>query len=127
MKLYSILATIFYLIRQFAMPNPFDALGEGLTIYIAESPLVLSPELLNWIADPITFSITFAIVGLYYARGSEPAVGSILYMFFYAVHIGLLYLVLSVYPMVWLMVIIGLLYVGLHIGAIILKAKADYF
>ena len=84
-------------------------------------PLLLTPEILNWIADPIIAAITFGVVGLYYIKGSEPALGSILYMFFYAVHIGLLYLMLSVYPIVWLMVLIGVLYIGLHIGAIVIN------
>lgn len=120
-KIYSALATIFWLVRQFAIPNPFEALGDGITIMIGEAPLLLTPEILNWIADPILAAITFGVVGLYYIKGSEPALGSILYMVFYAVHIGLLYLMLSVYPIVWLMVLIGVVYIGLHIGMIVLN------
>ena len=120
-KIYSALATIFWLVRQFVIPNPFEALGDGITIMIGEAPLLLTPEILNWIADPIIAAITFGVVGLYYIKGSEPALGSILYMVFYAVHIGLLYLMLSVYPIVWLMVLIGLAYIGLHICAIVLN------
>ena len=120
-KIYSALATIFWLVRQFAIPNPFEALGDGITIMIGEAPLLLPPEILNWIADPILAAITFGVVGLYYIKGSEPALGSILYMVFYAVHIGLIYLMLSVYPIVWLMVLIGVVYIGLHIGMIVLN------
>lgn len=96
-------------------------MGDGLTIMIGEAPLLLTPEILNWIADPIIVAITFGVVGLHYIKGSEPALGSILYMFFYAVHIGLLYLMLSVYPMVWVMVLIGAVYIGLHVGASLLS------
>lgn len=96
-------------------------MGDGLTIMIGEAPLLLTPEILNWIADPIIATITFGVVGLHYIKGSEPAFGSILYMFFYAVHIGLLYLILSVYPMVWVMVLIGAVYIGLHVGASLLS------
>lgn len=120
-KIYSALATIFWLVRQFAIPNPFEALGDGITIMIGEAPLLLTPEILNWIADPIIAAITFGVVGLYYIKGSEPALGSILYMLFYAIHIGLLYLMLSVYPISWLMVLIGVVYIGLHIGMIVLN------
>ena len=105
------MATIFWIVRQFTIPNPFDALGEGLTIKLGESVVLLTPDLLNWVADPIIFAITFGVVGLYYTKGSEPALGSILYMFFYAVHIALLYLLLTIYPLIWLMVIVVIIYV----------------
>lgn len=118
-KIYSALATIFWLVRQIAIPNPFEALGDGLTIMIDESPLLLTPEILNWIADPIIASLTFLIVGLYYISGTAPALGSILYMLFYAIHIGLLYLLLSIYPTIWLMILISLLYLAIHIALVI--------
>ena len=89
---------------------------------IGEALLLLTPEILNWITDPIIAAITFGVVGLYYIKGSKPTLGSILYMVFYAVHIGLLYLMLSVYPIVWLMVLIGIIYIGLHIGMVYLNS-----
>ena len=125
-KLYHFLATIFWIVRQFAIPNPFDALGEGLVVTIGETPILLSPEFLNWIADPVVAAFTFGVVGLYYISRSAPALGSILYMFFYALHIGLLYLILSVYPAIWLMVLIGAIYVGIHIGVMVLKSALDW-
>lgn len=118
------MATLFWLIRQFAISNPFEALGEGLTITIGKAPLLLTPEILNWIADPIIGAITFGVVGLYYIKGSKPALGSILYMFFYTVHIGLLYLLSWLYPSVWLMVLVGVIYIGFHIGMIFLNSKS---
>ena len=125
-KLYSILATLFWLIRQVAIPNPFDVLGEGLTITIADAPILLSPEFLNLIADPIIAAFTFGIVGFHYISKFDPAWGSILYMFFYAVHIGLVYWIFSLYPVIWLMVTIGATYIGLHIAAVILRNKIEY-
>lgn len=98
-------------------------MGDGLTIMIGEAPLLLTPEILNWISDPIIGAITFAVVGLYYIKGSNPAWGSILYMFFYAIHIGLLYLMLWIYPIVWLIVLVGIVYIALHIGMIFLNSK----
>lgn len=80
---------------------------------------MLSPELLNWIADPIIASLTFLIVGLYYISGTAPAIGSILYMVFYVIHIGLLYLLLSIYPITWLMILIVALYITSHIVIVI--------
>ena len=120
MKIYAFLSTLFWIIRQFAIPNPFEALGDGLTIMIGETPFLLTPEILNWIADPIVFVITYGVVGLYYTKGSLPAIGSVLYMFFYALHIGLIYLLLHIYPMIWLIIVIGIIYVALHITILIL-------
>ena len=124
-KLYNFLATLFWIIRQFAIPNPFDALGEGLVVTIGEASILLSPELLNWIADPVIAALTFGVVGLYYISRSDPALGSILYMFLYAFHIGLLYLILSIYPTIWLMILMGVVYFGLHIAIIVLKNILD--
>ena len=126
MKAYLSLSTLFWLIRQYAIPNPFDALGEGLTITIGEAPLLLTPEVLNWIADPIIGAITFGIVGLYYLKGSDPEFGSFLYMVFYAVHIGLLYLMAWAYPAMWLIALIGIVYIGLHIAALIRMNEIGY-
>lgn len=86
---------------------------------IGEAPVLLTPEILNWIADPIIATLTFLIVGLYYISGTAPALGSILYMLFYAIHIGLLYLLLSIYPTIWLMILIALLYLAIHIALVI--------
>lgn len=121
MKIYTSLATIFWFVRQFAIPNPFEVLGEGLTITISEVPIILSPELLNWLADPIIYAFTFSVVGLYYIKGSVPAWGSVLYMLFYAIHIGLVYWVMSLYPIVWLMVFIAVSYAVLHIVVTIFR------
>ena len=117
---------MFWIVRQYAIPNPFEALGEGLVVTIREVPILLSPELLNWMADPIIAAFTFGIVGLYYISGSAPALGSILYMVFYALHIGLLYLILSLYPIIWLMVLVGVIDIGIHIGVIALRGVLDW-
>lgn len=77
-NLYNIIAVLSVLIRQFLIPNPFDMMENGLII--------------NWIMEPIMYVFTFAIVGLFYERGSEPTVGSFLYLFFYCIHTGLLFI-----------------------------------
>lgn len=121
MKVYTTLATFFWFIRQFVIPNPFNVLGKGITIKISEVPIVLSPELMNWLADPVIFGITFGVVGLYYISGSAPAWGSVLYMLFYAIHIGLVYWVMSLYPMISLMILIVVGYVALHIAVTLFR------
>ena len=121
MKIYTTLAALFWFMRQFVFPNPFEVLGEGIAITIRNDVLILSPELLNWFADPIIYVITFGVVGLYYIRGSAPALGSILYMIFYTIHICLIYWVLSFYPTIWVMILIIIVYVVLHVSALIYR------
>lgn len=120
------IAGIFYIIRQVAIPNPFDALGAGLPICLGESALLLTPEALNWLADPLIYGLTFGVVGLYYISGTAPVLGSILYMGFYCIHISLLYLILSCYPKKWLMIVIAVVYMALHVAALILKSRSDW-
>lgn len=83
----------------------------------------LSPECLNLLADPLIGSVTFGVVGLYYIRGSYPVLGSFLYMFFYCVHIGLLFLILSCYPTTWLMGAVAVVYFALHILTAVLMRR----
>jgi hypothetical protein len=121
--MYLTVATIFWFIRQFFMPNPFEVLGEGIAITTLGSPILLTPEILNWIAGLFLPAITFAIVGLYYSRGSCPVWGSVLYMFFFCLHTFILYLMSWVYPSIFFIVLIAVAYIGLHVGVVILKRK----
>lgn len=101
-KRFRILAILFGAIRQSAIPNPFTPLGEGVAFW------------LNLAAEPFIVVFTYRVVGLHYMAGSEPAWGSILYMFFYCVHIGLIYLLSACYPQTWLIVLILLGYAAIH-------------
>lgn len=119
--MYLTVATIFWVIRQFFMPNPFEVLGSGIAITILGSPILLTPEILNWIAGLFLPALTFAIVGLYYSRGSCPAWGSFLYMFFFCLHTFILYLMSWGYPSILFIVFIAVVYIGLHVAINIFK------
>ena len=128
MKIYNALSAFFWIIRQFCLPNPFDVLGDGIPVIIGGYPVFLSPAVLSWIADPIVAVVTRLAVRLYYEPRSSPAVGSTLYMVFYAVHIGLIYLMSLVFSATWLMTLIGFAYIGLHIFVITMINKTqDYY
>lgn len=126
-KLYGIIALISALVRQFVLPNPFEPLGERFTLTVSSVAITLTPDIANWIAEPILHAVTFAIVGIYYSKGeNEPALGSFLYLLFYAVHVGLIHIVSS-FGFDWVAIIIVLvLYVALHIGINVLKNKLAY-
>lgn len=112
--MYKLIATISILIRQFCIPNPFDALGDGLVVNIGETQILLPPGVLNWVVEPFVYVVTFSVVGLYYDRGSAPALGSFLYMLFYYIHTFLLWLMSLAGFATWAVVIIIALYIGVH-------------
>jgi hypothetical protein len=76
--MYKLIATISVIIRLLYIPNPFETLEYGYFV--------------NYIVEPFLYLLTFKVVGLYYSKGSMPSIGSLLYLFFYVVHIGLLML-----------------------------------
>ncbi len=114
--MYKLIAAISILIRQFCIPNSFDALGDGLIVNIGETSILLPPGVLNWVAEPIMHMVTFAIVGLYYDRGSAPALGSFLYLLFYCVHTFLLWLMSMAGFSTWAVVVIVVLYIACHMS-----------
>jgi len=76
--MYKLIALISLLIRNYYLPNPFEHMEMGL--------------LINWGVGAILTPITFLVVGLFYERGSAPAWGCLLYLFFYSLHTGLIIL-----------------------------------
>ena len=78
--MYKIIAAVSVLIRQFVLPNPFEPLGEKFNVTLFNITLPLTPDIANWIAEPVLHLLAFGITGLYYVRGhNDPAVGSFLY------------------------------------------------
>lgn len=126
-KLYSVIAALSVFVRQFVLPNPFEPLGENFTLSIKNVGIPLTPEIANWIAEPILHIITFAIVGIYYSRGkNEPALGSFLYLLFYTIHVGLIHIV-SCFYFTWAAIIITLfVYVAVHIVVNVLRNQLMY-
>ena len=114
--MYALMMTISTVVRQFYVPNPFEALGEGLTIFVREIPILLSPDLLNWLSEPVMHAITFLVVGIYYDRGSAPALGSLLYLLFYCLHIWIIWLMSLAGFAIWVVVLISVAYIGCHVG-----------
>lgn len=79
LSLYGVMSLVSVIVRQFVLPNPFECFGE-------------KAALLNWIAEPIIQAIAYLIVGLFYAKGSAPALGSLAYLVVYAACIGFLWI-----------------------------------
>lgn len=75
--MYKLISLLSVLVRN-QLPNPFESMERG--------------TLINWCVGTVLAPITFSIVGLFYERGSEPAWGSLLYLFFYLLHTGIVIL-----------------------------------
>lgn len=107
---YGIIGLISVIVRNFMLPNPFEPLGEGITI----GGVLLAPVLLNWIAEPILHVVSFSEVGMVYHKGEMPGLGSLLYLIVYAFNVGVL-CVASWLGLHWYtnLLIVGLYIVGL--------------
>lgn len=123
--MYIAVSTLFTLIRQFFLPNPFEVVAPGITIMVKEIPFLLTPEILNLATEGMLHGLTFAVVRLYYKEGTEPLRGCILYMFFFVMHSKLIECALSCYPQYWLMGLIWVGYIIIHIALKLLINKLD--
>ena len=110
-SLYVIMSTISIVIRQFVLPNPFECFGEIESLVI------------NRIAEPIIHILALAIVGLFYERGSFPALGSFLYLLTYSIITGILY-IMGIFAFAWWWIIIVIVaMVALIVGIVWLRRK----
>ena len=110
--MYKLISVLSLLIRQFCLPNPFECFGD-------------SAWLINLIAGIIIAPIAFWIVGTVYQKGSEPVIGSVLYLVAYALLTGILW-VMGIFSFAWWWVLILIFaFVGAIIGIRIILAKLE--
>lgn len=84
--MYKLVAFISLMLRS-QLPNPFEHTN------IVWQGIPISPLLLLWFAEPILQLITYSVVGMYYNKGVDNALkGSLLYFFFYLLHICMLWI-----------------------------------
>lgn len=86
-KLYALMTIISTLVRQFALPNPFECFGDSAIV-------------INWIAEPIMHFVALGLVGLVYRKGECPPLGSLLYLVAYAAITGILAL-MGLFSFAW--------------------------
>lgn len=108
-ELTSFLCEVF---RFFFMPNTFELalLFEDLGLFgmlFGETIIIIA---------------TFSVVSLYYQKGKcHPAIGSILYLIFYIIHIGLIKIMSSAGFNLFAVIPLLLVYIAVHIGLFKLK------
>lgn len=125
--MYKFIAALSVIIRTFYLPNPFDSLGTTFPVTIGENTLTMTPIVMNYLAETVLHALTFALVGLYYSRSEHnPSKGSFLYLMFYCVHVGLLYLMGLFGFATWAVALILIVYAMAHIGFNALKNRVRY-
>ncbi len=125
--IYKVFAFISFLVRNLAIPNPFDNLqGQTFEIYGIEFPVI--PKVINILVEPILGVFTFIIVGLYYDRSEKtPLKGSILYLFFYWIHVGLISVIVKFNFSALSIFLVATFYVILHILISVITSKLRKF
>lgn len=125
--IYKVFAFISFLVRNLAIPNPFDNLqGQTIEIYGIEFPVI--PKVINILVEPILGVFTFIIVGLYYDRSEKtPLKGSILYLFFYWIHVGLISVIVKFNFSALSIFLVATFYVILHILISVITSKLRKF
>jgi len=111
MKLiYNSIRILSILVRQFILPNPFEALVNG--------------ELYNLYATIILIPITYGMVGFLYERGSAPVWGSVLFLLIYLANTAVLLFCGWFNFHVIACVIFGIVYVSLFVTVV--KFRNDF-
>ena len=100
--MYGLVVIGSFLIRQLLLPNPFTPLGD------------MAPGL-NLIAGLVFVPLTYWMVGFVYQSGENPVGGSLLFLFVYALNTVVSYGICLVYPLTWLMIVLGIAYLVLFV------------
>ncbi len=108
--MYGIIAFISIIVRQFLLPNPFVPLGDVIV-----RGAVWTPDTFNLVAGLVLPSISFLTTRIYY-DGGEPAVGSLRFLLFYCVYVGMLYLMSLARFAWWAVALIIVGYIALHVA-----------
>lgn len=108
--MYGVIALISAIVRQFALPNPFECFGDSAIV-------------INWIAEPIIHAVAYGLVGLVYHRGDSPALGSVLYLLAYAAVTGIL-AIMGIFSFAWWWIAI-IVVAMIGIGILLAKMGGD--
>lgn len=121
--IYKVFAFISFLVRNLAIPNPFDNLqGQTIEIYGIEFPVI--PKVINILFESVMYVVTYIIVGFYYDRSErKPLKGSILYLFFYLIHTAFISVIVQFNFSTLSIILAILFYLVLHILFITIKNK----
>lgn len=122
--MYKFISVISVVIRMFCLPNPFEPLNGKYTFMLLNAEIPITADIINWVAEALLHFIAFNVTGLYYSKGRDnPAKGSFLYLFFYCVHVGLIYVLSSLDFALWAIILVLITYIAAHVGINTFKNK----
>lgn len=123
--MYHLIAELSWFIRQFCISNPFELMTKTPCVDVCGMQIPVGTEILNMIASGVLPYFTFAVVGLYYKKGSCPPLGSFLFLVFYLIHNEILEVMCKVNfetsKMIWIISI----FVFIHIAILCVKNKIE--
>lgn len=108
---YGIISFFSFVIR-LLLSNPFTPLGEISTG-------------LNLAAGAAFVPISYYMVRSIYDKGSEPIIGSILFLAVYSMNTGVTYIVCRAHPTIWLMIAIVIAYFALFFSVAFFIRKSS--
>ena len=108
--LYVITSIVGSIIRTFLLPNPFGSFGD-------------KAEAFNLIAGLIIPAIAFVSVGVFYTKGSAPAIGSICFTIVYDLIVGIIHLMGVFNFGLWTIILFTVLYILIILFIRVIKEK----
>ncbi len=109
--MYQIVSALNGFIREEMIPNPFEFISDNECIVILFTYLI---------GGTILHIISFAMCGVLYNRGSCPVLGSMGYMFFFILNVGILMILNKWFNNIF---VISIIYIVLVIAIFVLLNK----
>ena len=116
--MYQLINTINYFIRENIMPNPFE--------FISDNHLIVM-IFLTIIGNKILHRLTFNMCGIFYTKAKAPILGSILYMIFFSLNLGLLIFIGIIFKKITIIIMVYTISIAIFYNILIkLKNKIIY-
>jgi hypothetical protein len=116
MKIYYSISELSVWIRTFLLPNPFEVWGVAKTLSIGEFQIPVPTLAINIICGQfILYPAAFLVTKKYYTKGVDsPVKGSVIFLLFYCIFTGLVYLMSMAKFAKWAIISIIMAYIVLH-------------
>lgn len=126
-KMYTFIKFLSVIIRTFYLPNPFEPLDGKFSFECMGVNIPITADLINMYADVLLVPLAFLVTSLYYTKGEDsPVKGSILFLLFYSIHIGLIWILSLLEFNIWAVIGVVVIYAYILNCVNLLKEKIFY-